>query len=220
MRIKIFLLLSLFIYSNGCFKMVYPEKTNKNSSIIAMYPEVLDLIRSEKKIVSIYFVRIDEKQDLFSQSNIIESNYNDVWHGMFLFNASPGKYAVVAARAVEKESTDIILFPKELIELTVVDVKQSTFNYIGFYTAYSELGFKSIKSCDKAQQFYYDQLNLVKSKILNFLTDTSYLCSEYKLSKSVGKKDERKFVKYYLKRFSKTEWEPYFSRRLFELEGN
>ena len=75
-----------------------------------------------------YFVRLDEKEDILKQDRVIISTNLKYGH-IYLLNAQPGRYAIVAAMFPR----GIYLLPKRLVEQTVTTVAPGTVGYLGEY---------------------------------------------------------------------------------------
>ena len=78
---------------------------------------------STSTVRRVYFVRLEEKEDILKQDRFI---YSDTWSNdyVYLLNAQPGRYAVVAVEepGTELFSSDLYLLPKALIQQTVTTV--------------------------------------------------------------------------------------------------
>jgi hypothetical protein len=133
----------------------------------------------QKMQSSIYFVKLDDKDENNLGTKLIRCNYYRgtmaVGYYAFLVNAVPGRYAAVCSSKYDKLSGSdnpagttkdeeygfITFFDSNMIQKTVTEVGPGQIVFMGSYTVDSQLKsvYKNIeKNGDKAQQHYYNQL--------------------------------------------------------------
>ena len=120
----------------------------------------------------VYFIKVDEGEDLYTQGSLIQSNYSKDGQ-IYLLNAKPGRYAVVAivdfkkmiipASAAPSSGFSIsftprsdysytTFLPKEIIKLTEVTVAPGAIGFAGKYVVNAGMGFED---ADDAQLHYF-----------------------------------------------------------------
>jgi len=84
---------------------------------------------SSPHVFGAYFVRLEQKEDILRQDRFI---YSDTWSNgyVYLLNAQPGRYAVVAVMSISGET---YFLQKSLIQQTVTTVAPGTIGYLGNY---------------------------------------------------------------------------------------
>ncbi len=119
------------------------------------------------KVDAVYFIKLDELDSTAAasyqvQSNqIMQSNYSKGGQ-MYLLNAVPGRYAVVAVfdsksypstLSAPREVEYTTFFSKDLIKLTEVTVTPRSIVFMGDYVVDQSLG---LKEADEAQSYYFN----------------------------------------------------------------
>ncbi|MBN1183379.1 MAG: hypothetical protein JXB49_13895 [Bacteroidales bacterium] len=215
MKLKIILI--LFLIGIGCATPP-PEMINKESSLLSINVSFtylpLPLLPLEGQYFSpdlVYFVKLeDDTNDLFSQTQILVSNYyND--YGVFIANVEPGKYIAIAAHYKskhDKKAKDyILMFPKKVIQSTIVDVKLGSIVYMGDVKLDQQPIFRlsnKANNFDDLQSYFYNLLVPFElpSAISFFLTDTRYAnATLVSFNKNIDD-----FIKNQEKYFKDTKW--------------
>lgn len=98
-----------------------------------------------------YFVRLNEKEDILKQDRVILSTNSKSGY-IYLLNAQPGRYAIVAA--IFPRGT--YLLPKGLVEQTVTTVAPGTVGYLGEYEV--ETSSLVADGWDDVEQYYFKLL--------------------------------------------------------------
>lgn len=97
----------------------------------------------------VYFVKIDNQDDLLQQG-IIRSNYvND--GRAYLLNARPGTYVAVGAYSVEAYRDFTTYFSKELVAKSKVVIRENDFVFMGNYVVKTSTEFDGV---DEVQAHY------------------------------------------------------------------
>jgi hypothetical protein len=120
----------------------------------------------------VYFIKVDEGEDLYTQGTLIQSNYTKGGQ-IYLLNAKPGRYAVVAIVDFKKmiipassapssgfsisftprsDYSYTTFLPKNVIKLTEVTVAPGTIAFAGKYVVNANMGFED---ADDAQLHYF-----------------------------------------------------------------
>jgi len=84
---------------------------------------------SSPHVFGAYFVRLEQKEDILRQDRFI---YSNIWSNgyVYLLNAQPGRYAVVAVTSISGET---YFLQESLIQQTVTTVAPGTIGYLGDY---------------------------------------------------------------------------------------
>jgi hypothetical protein len=107
----------------------------------------------------VYFVRVDKDDDIYTASQIIPSNYVKGDY-VYLLNAAPGRYAVVASFLEQRgqmgrSTTYTTFFSEEVIKHTQTVVTPGTMAFMGEYVLGTSAGFDE---ADNAQLHYFHSL--------------------------------------------------------------
>lgn len=113
----------------------------------------------------VYFLRMQDGQDIASGSQVIASNYwttTDRYEQQFyLLNAEPGRYVVVGCARVGREKwskpSEFTLFRQQAIGITQIEVEPGQIGFMGeFDLAYPFVPLLFSNSPDEAQRHYYE----------------------------------------------------------------
>jgi hypothetical protein len=196
MRAKI-LLISLLVIS--CASIPPADMIDDNSSLLAIdvsisYIPLPLLPVYYHKPDRIYFVKFNENENLLTQTQIISANYINGYGG-FILNAEPGKYVAIAAhftKGENKDGTDFyLLFPKDLIKQSSIEIKSSMLGYMGHIKIDQQpvFGFSDkANNFDEVQLYFY---NLIKQNPSILFSPTIEFTSH-----SINPNVKVKFVKY------------------------
>lgn len=167
--IKSFCLIAM-VFFFSCAGTIPPPKPQDpvNSSAIGIsIVERAPLRFIKNKPESVYFIKMDETGDLFTQTLFIRSTYAKGSH-VYLLNAKPGRYAVVASERIVKDSgTYTAFFSKELIQQTEVTVSAGEMAFMGEYEIDTSGGMGD--KADSAQDHYYRHMKAGKTKEGGFM---------------------------------------------------
>lgn len=109
------------------------------------------------RAIQAFFVRVEDEVDLFEAEYVLPSNYSSKKQ-IYLLNAKPGRYVVVAARASKQQGfttqTNDAYFDMEMIRQTEVEVVPNSVVFLGEISAkYADQ--KQMKDADAAQAHYF-----------------------------------------------------------------
>jgi len=157
------------------------KRSSPDSSAICITVKYLSENRFIKSpnytcLSTIYFIKVNNNNsNLYSQNDFLLSNYpvtmRRAGENTYLLNAEPGRYAAIGGKIEEeytraggkhndsKKRIRIFFFPKEMIPLTVVDLRPSEFKHMGTYTIKHKgepklSEFFRIRNADSAQMHY------------------------------------------------------------------
>jgi len=118
---------------------------------------------TSKTIETVYFIRVDNNQDVL-QSSLIKSNYAKDGR-VYLLNISSGKYMAVAyfykspSGEPGREVSYLVFFPKELVEQTYVTITKGQISFAGSYIlSTSILGLRKFREADDVQRYYMNMM--------------------------------------------------------------
>jgi hypothetical protein len=164
----------------------------------------------------VYFVRVDGEKGLFTQDHVILSNYfADGW--VYLLDALPGRYAAVASVSSKQGRDDVIVFPEQLIEATVVTVSPGAMAFMGEYLVKASYG---VDNADVAQRHY---LKIIRpSAIIGITATLPTNVMFYKGSALQAQRDratEMRFFSTAAGHLQGTEWNGLLERATKDLKG-
>lgn len=151
-----------------------PEMLGTQPAGVAISVGIHSALQNQKPDAA-YFVKLSDRENVFSSFAVIRSNYANGYN-VYLLNAEPGLYAAVAASYSQfmpaipaAPSTGVTVtagagtigrvayFPEDLIRKTVVEVKPGYISYMGTYEV--DMAFMAgFRSADKAQEHYRSQM--------------------------------------------------------------
>jgi hypothetical protein len=172
----------------------------------------------------VYFIKVDNDEDLYTQGNFIRSNYAK--HGqIYLLNAKPGHYAAVGCY-IKKRVTMVTeyttFFPKEIIKLTEVTVAPGTTAFMGEYVIDMSLGLEDADECQRhycqmiAPGAFTDPVKMTLAPLLTGHGDYYYKGSLHE--KHLDKEAEIRFLNNALEHFEGTFWTSIIQKRTEELK--
>ena len=190
-------------------------------------PKLLDPQRSAIGIVAkgagkVYFIKVDEGKDLYTQGNFILSNYATNSQ-VYLLNAIPGRYVAVASHFIKSAGgfrgggTYYNFFPKEVIKLTEVTVASGTIAFMGEYVLSTSW---SWEDADDAQSHYF-QLIAPGAKtgfLRGWISTKRYLKGSLR-KESHDKQAEIRFLTNALEHFKDTDWINIIKKRMEALKA-
>ncbi len=140
----------------ACATRPVPVPTGQRTSVIAMRVWVDSPARAtygerSQHADGIVFVKLAEKGDPTRVTETLQSNYS---HGatQYLFNAEPGRYAVVACFRRRDGRKVYSYFSEALIQRTLVEVKPRSVAYVGAL----RIGVSyNLQTADDAQDHYF-----------------------------------------------------------------
>ena len=171
----------------------------------------------------VYFIKVDNDEDLYTQSNFIRSNYAKDGQ-IYLLNAKPGRYAVVGCyikKRVGMVTEYTTFFPKELIKLTEVTVAPGTTAFMGEYVIDMSVGLEDADECQR----HYCQIiapgaltEASKMTIAPLLKGHGeYLYKGSLHEKHLDKEAEIRFLNNALEHFEGTGWTSIIQKRIESL---
>lgn len=118
----------------------------------------LKLLFGSVRIEGAYLVRLDDKEDTLKQDRLILADTLSNGY-VYLLNAQPGRYAVVAVMYPYRFSKQVIyLMPKSLVQQTVTTVAPGTIGYLGDYEVEGS-GIGSEGGDDDIEKHYFHLLS-------------------------------------------------------------
>jgi hypothetical protein len=182
-----------------------PDKAD--SSVIGISVKTLTLKVFKNRQDTVYFVKLDEKDDNLLVTKLIPSNYTRGDYA-YLINAEPGKYAAVASFFQQTDNSYNSFYDLNTIKNNVITVGPKQIAFMGAITV--ENHYKNIynnieKNGDKAQLHYY---NLLKT----FIYGTHYCGTLDKADRS--SQVEKDFLLKTKDYFKDSGWLPFIDERL------
>jgi hypothetical protein len=190
----------------------------------------IGIVITEQKMESVlypsvvFFAKVAETEDIFSQNDLIISNFTLHGH-YFLLNIPPGRYVAVAsgrARGGREQLAELTFFTKEMIRQTETIVAAGEMKSMGSYEiSYPLFGSVLHNQNDSAQRHYYQILQPdtsigMWSSFWRFfqLHQRELSATNWKADRSV--KDERLFLDLadvYLNNGQSESWSPFIQHR-------
>ena len=207
-------LLSLAGCATGLPARSGPERGGIGISVNVRSPIGLPIFTRESQRV--YFIRVDGEKGLFAQDHVILSNYfADGW--VYLLDAPPGRYAAVASVSSKQGRDDVIVFPEQLIEATVVTVSPGAMAFMGEYLVKASYG---VEHADVAQRHY---LKIIRpSAIIGITATLPTNVMFYKGSALQAQRDQAtkmRFLSTATDHLQGTEWNGLLDRSTKDLKG-
>lgn len=154
-------ILSVLMTLTACIRIEVHDKNqpdlrrqpvDASAVVVGLSMRVKELIGSSP-IEGAYFIRLEEKEDTLKQNRLMFAK--DDGYYVYLLNAQPGRYAVVAVLYPYRQFSHrlIHLLPKSLIEQTITTVAPGTVGYLGDYEI--ERSNISGGSDDDVVQYYF-----------------------------------------------------------------
>lgn len=184
---------------------------NKDSSVIGISIRTITLSVFSNKPETIYFVKLDEKDENNLGNRIIPSNYVRGDYA-YLINAQPGKYAAVASFFTQTDNCYNSFYDAAIIKSSIIDVGPNQIVFAGKFKIENHMKnlYQNIEqNGDKAQIHYY---NLLKP----FMYGTFY-CGSL-ISSEQTKEQETQFLTKTKSYFQDSEWIPIIDKRIDEIE--
>ena len=228
-----YVLIGLLPLLSACVALSAPKPVDQKASVVAisisLKAPLVSFLRQTPQVA--YFVRLDKDGNPASGYTPIASNKGS-GGDLFLFNAKPGRYAVVGAMysksnqpgtskttvsSTSSGSSTFTLsftprnafgtfFTEELIKLTTVTVKPGEFNYIGDFVISMHNG---MDEADGTQRRYAA------------LVDAKGRMNHYRGNKDSvdkSKKTKIEFLKEMKKKLEKSGWEAHIQRAINSLQ--
>jgi hypothetical protein len=210
MKKIVFILIALSLTGCGLPKSLRVADT-KDSSVIGISIRTITLKIFNNKPETVYFVKLDEKDENNLGSKIIPSNYARGDY-VYLINAQPGKYAAVASFFTQTDNSYNSFYDAAIIRSTVIDVGPNQIVFAGKLSIENKMKnlYQNIEqNGDKAQLHYY---SLLKS----FMYGTFYcgIYSTFDRSRDLENDFYIKTKKY----FADSEWVPLIEKCLETME--
>jgi len=180
---------------------------NKDSSVIGISIRTMTLKIFSNKPETIYFVKLNEKDENNLGNKIIPSNYVRGDYA-YLVNAQPGKYAVVASFFSKTDNFYNSFYDTAVIQSTIIDVGPGQIVFMGNIKIENKMKnlYQNIEqNGDKSQLHYY---NLLKS----FMYGTFY-CGAL-ISAEKNKNLEKDFLEKTRAYFKDSEWIPFIDKSI------
>jgi hypothetical protein len=203
----------------SCATAPAPKPLGPESAAIGISVKIY-MVGPDLSAEQVYFIKLNEGEDLYTQGNFIRSNYAKGGQAYFL-NLKPGRYAAVASHtsmrgAFGRTYEYKAFFPKELIKLTEVTVAPSTLAFMGKYVVKQ---FMEFKDADEVQLHY---LHLITPGALTGLSRILTTKQSYRgllLEEHSDKQDEIDFLTNAQKHFKDSDWINIIQKRLEELKA-
>jgi len=199
-------LIALSLIGCGLPKSLRVAET-KDSSVIGISIRTITLKIFNNKPETVYFVKLDEKDENNLGNKIIPSNYARGDY-VYLINARPGKYAAVASFFTQTDNSYNSFYDAAIIKSTVIDVGPNQIVFAGKLSIENKMKnlYQNIEqNGDKAQLHYY---NLLKS----FMYGTFY-CGAYSAFERTRDLENDFFIKTKIY-FKESEWVPLIEKCL------
>ncbi|HOT46774.1 MAG TPA: hypothetical protein PLM53_00145 [Spirochaetota bacterium] len=206
MKKTLFIIIALSFFGCGLPKNLKVAE-NKDSSVIGISLRTVTLSIFNNKPETVYFVKLDEKDENNLGNRIIPSNYVRGDYA-YLINAQPGKYAAVASFFTQTDNCYNSFYDADAIKSTVIDVGPNQIVFIGKIKIENRMKnlYQNIEqNGDKAQLHYY---NLLKT----FMYGTFY-CGSL-ISAEKNKDLERDFLVKTRAYFKDSEWLPLLDKSI------
>jgi hypothetical protein len=206
MKKVLFMLIALSLLGCGLPKSLRVAET-KDSSVIGISIRTITLKIFNNKPETVYFVKLDEKDENNLGNKIIPSNYAR-GNYVYLINAKPGKYAAVASFFTQTDNSYNSFYNAAIIKSTIIDVGPNQIVFAGKLSIENKMKnlYQNIEqNGDKAQLHYY---NLLKS----FMYGTFY-CGTYSAFERT-RDLENDFLMNTKKYFKDSEWTPLIEKCL------
>jgi hypothetical protein len=210
----------------GCASTLPPPKpADSQRAVIGISVKTRSPITTfTEKPEMVYFIKMDNDEDLYTQGNFIRSNYAK--HGqIYLLNVKPGRYAAVACY-IKKRVTMITeyttFFPKELVKLTEVTVAPGTTAFMGEYVIDMSLGLEDADDCQRhycqiiAPGAFTDEARMIFAPLITGHGDYYYRGSLHE--KHLDREAEIRFLNNAQEHFEGTFWTSVIQKRSEELE--
>jgi hypothetical protein len=184
---------------------------NKDSSVIGISIRTVTLSIFNNKPETVYFVKLDDKDENNLGNRIIPSNFVRGDYA-YLINAQPGKYAAVASFFTQTDNSYNSFYDAEIIKKSTIDVGPNQIVFAGKFKIENKMKnlYQNIEqNGDKAQLHYY---NLLKS----FMYGTFY-CGVLTSAEST-KEIEKDFLVKTKIYFKDSEWIPVIDKGIDTLE--
>lgn len=210
MKKIVFILVSLSLIGCGLPKNLR-SVDEKDSSVIGISIRTITLKIFNNKPETVYFVKLDEKDENNLGNKIIPSNYARGDY-VYLINARPGKYAAVASFFTQTDNSYNSFYDAAIIRSTVIDVGPNQIVFAGKLSIENKMKnlYQNIEqNGDKAQLHYY---NLLKS----FMYGTFYCGAHSSFERT--KDQENDFLMITKKYFKDSDWLPLIDSRLETIE--
>lgn len=172
-----------------------------DSSVIGISVRTVTLKIVRSKAETVYFVKLDEKDENNLGSKIIPSNFSRGGYA-YLVNAKPGRYAAVASFFTQTDNSYNTFYDAALIQGSMVEVGPKQIVYAGDLLIENRMKnlYENIEqNGDRSQLHYY---NLLKS----FMYGLNYCGSPIKIEKS--REGEIEFLNKTKSYFKKSDWLP------------
>jgi len=241
MRRVVLVYLGLLIITCTAPCCIHNKRSSPDSSAIGI--DVLYKSGSRYyPLTFVTFIKIDPAHpDIYFQKKTIGSNMT--WNGhVHLLNAKPGRYIAVAGfdstttRDYRGKDESTIsrsyFFTKEMIALTVIDLKPAEFRYMGYFLIdhMGKPGMKDlykIRNADAAQLHYCGIIapqrarpsvgSCIYSEAMNALTAPNDSDSTYAaklISRDKSEEANQRFLRAALGTLSGTEWAPLIRKQM------
>ena len=162
------------MFLSACASAPPPRPHNPEGAIIGIVVDIRAPVRLfHGHPDRVFFIKLDDEHGLF-QNQVIPSSYTSGGR-VYLLNATPGRYAAVAAFDVKpgtpysRALTYTTYFAKDLIEDTEVTVGPNEVVFMGSYVVDDSVG---LGGADELQQHYAELIapGIPKSGLLNILS--------------------------------------------------
>ncbi len=206
MKKIVFIIIALSILGCGLPKSLRVTE-NKDSSVIGVSIRTVTLKIFSNKPETVYFVKLDEKDENNLGNKIIPTNYVRGDYA-YLVNAQPGKYAAVASFFTQTDNFYNSFFDAATIKSTVIDVGPNQIVFMGKIRIENRMKnlYQNIEqNGDKSQLHYY---NLLKS----FMYGTFY-CGALTSAEKTKEMEHDFFVKTKIY-FKDSDWIPLIDKSI------
>src|SRR5262249_13540119 len=111
-----------------------------------------------RPILGAYFVRLGDTEDTLKQDSLIFSETLSNSY-VYLLNAQPGRYAVVAVSVYHSYGRSTCLLPKSIVQQTVTNVAPGAIGYLGDYKVETSYFARGGMENDDVENYYFDILS-------------------------------------------------------------
>ncbi|HPA73527.1 MAG: hypothetical protein KBA61_03540 [Spirochaetes bacterium] len=206
---KMVLVLSIGLMVLGCASL--PETMKKRDdaekSIIGVSVVTKAPIAIFKDVnTRVFFIKVEKKDQMFKGTDLRAGNFQK-GNYVYLVNAEPGMYVVVASNFEKKGQVYHTYFNKEAISATLMEVRPADIAFMGEITTRNEASLSGIflnnigEKADEAQKHYHTLLNTMG------IVNLGFIYSGKLESRNVDAQVQQRFINDAREVFKQSEWE-------------
>jgi hypothetical protein len=208
MRKMMFCFVCLLLVGYACYAGLpkdHNQPKDSTRSIIGISVTQRDPMRIKRKSKKVVFLKM-ENSDNGEDVKIIVSNYSKGGR-IYLINADPGKYTVMAAHCAFLGYIGFTLFSEEAVNASEIEVKPGEFAYIGKFVINNS---SKLSKCDNVQEENLSRLKEIKDRKDIRKLFSSILRGSKNIYRGTLKKYDKSEKEEFLKKakedFKKTGW--------------